>query len=534
MTDRDRPTYDFPALLCRPEAFPWHPAAIDVIETHVSWVFLAGSFVVKLKKPVTFGFVDHSTPELRRRSCEDEVRLNRRLTADVYIDVVPITSGPAGLEVDGTGDSVEWATLMRRLPAERMLDKLIDRGSLPPNLAQRLASRLIPFHQATASSCIVESTGSVDGLIAIITDNLSELQSFSGDSLPAEQLSLVDHAMRQFIAASGQLFVERLRDGYVRDGHGDLRCEHICLEDDTIQVFDCVEFSPAIRCADIASDLAFLLMDLERLGCRGIALDLERAYRAGGVDLPPALVNFYRAHRALVRAKVDCLSRSLDHGERLEPLAHEARRYLDLATRSVTTIIPALIVMTGLSGTGKSTLAADIGAMLGATVIASDIVRKGLAGGAESGSGEWQSGIYSPDWSTRTYDRLFSLAEQLLRSGDPCILDAAFLSSDQRQSAAAIAARLGVPLILAETFCSEEIAMERIKKRRDEASGPSDASIDTYRHQIENVSLSPPLAPDGTFHVRIDTGRPKVEWIDPVLLVLRRLNVITPVVRDRE
>ena len=250
--------------------------------------------------------------------------------------------------------------------------------------------------------------------------------------------------------------------------------------------------------------------------------------------MPPALVNFYRAHRALVRAKVDCLSRSLDHGERLEPLAHEARRYLDLATRSVTTIIPALIVMTGLSGTGKSTLAADIGAMLGATVIASDIVRKGLAGGAESGSGEWQSGIYSPDWSTRTYDRLFSLAEQLLRSGDPCILDAAFLSSDQRQSAAAIAARLGVPLILAETFCSEEIAMERIKKRRDEASGPSDASIDTYRHQIENVSLSPPLVPDGTFHVRIDTGRPKVEWIDPVLLVLRRLNVITPVVRDRE
>ena len=207
--------------------------------------------------------------------------------------------------------------------------------------------------------------GSAETTAAVLTDNLAELRPFAGSILAPVQFGLVERAMRGFLAAHQDVLAARAASGWVRDGHGDLRCEHICLETDgAVQIFDCIEFNPAIRCADVASDLAFLLMDLDRLGASGVGTEVLRLYRDGGIDLPDRLVRLFRAHRALVRAKVDCLTIA-GGGEDPARRTRRAVEYLDLATAAVLTVRPVLIAMTGLSGTGKSTVARRLARALG-------------------------------------------------------------------------------------------------------------------------------------------------------------------------
>ncbi len=395
--------------LLRPEAYSWRPAAVELLETHISWVFLAGDRVVKVKKPVNYGFIDHTTLESRHQSCTDEVWLNRRLTDDVYLEVVPIVrDSSGGYRVAAEGVPVEWATLMRRLPEEGMLDALLAAGRIPPRLGDRLADRLIPFHRNVASPCRGSANEVAAAASTVVTENLTELEPFAGRPLSPVQLGLVSDALRGFVAQRPDLLRERASTGWIREGHGDLRVEHVCFgegPESTIQIFDCVEFSRSLRCADVASDLAFLLMDLERLGAREPAVRLVARYRQAGVDLPDVLLHFYRAHRALVRAKVACLSRaSLTDQEARDALAIEAADYLDLATAAAVTVRPALIAMTGLSGTGKSTVAAALSRALDAPVFASDTVRKEMTqqhvGPAPAA---WEQGLYTPEQTEATY-----------------------------------------------------------------------------------------------------------------------------------
>jgi len=516
---------DLVAALTRPEAYPWRPPPVEVIETHISWVFLAGERVVKVKRPVRLGFVDHSTIERRRHSCEEEVRLNRRLTDDVYLGAVPIASERGRLTVDGPGDPVEWATLMRRLPAEGMLDRLLGAGSAPADLAVRLARRLVPFHREFAADCGCESYGTPQALASVLTDNLDELRPFAGRRLAAVQLALVDEAIRSFLAANADLLAQRVVDGWVRDGHGDLRAEHVCLEGDETQVFDCVEFNPAIRCADIASDLAFLLMDLDRLGAGNAGHALEDRYRDAGIPLPPSLLRLYRAHRALVRAKVDCLTLASEHVAH-PGLSGEARAYLNLATRAALTVRPFLVVMTGLSGTGKSTVAHALVEATGAVVHSSDRVRKDLARATGETAADWGAGIYTQDWTDLTYRRLHEQAAAELTAGRPVILDATYLETSRRDDAAAIGVRAGVPVLLVETVCDEGAVAARLAARAARHDSPSDATLDAYRRQREASCRPPPGVPAGAIAIAVDTTDQGPGLLDPVFAALAAAGAI--------
>jgi aminoglycoside phosphotransferase family enzyme/predicted kinase len=524
--------------LLRPEAYPWRPAAVELVETHVSWVFLAGNRVVKVKKPVSYGFVDHTTLESRRRSCEDEVQLNRRLTDGVYLGVVPIVLETAGYRVDAEGKPVEWATLMRRLPAERMLDALLALGEMPPHLGERLADRLIPFHRDEAAFCEGPANEAAAAASAVVTENLTELEPFAGEPLAPAQLGLVAEALRGFIAERGHLLRDRAAARWIREGHGDLRVEHVCLEgrpNGEIQIFDCVEFSCSLRCADVASDLAFLLMDLERLGAQEAAGALVARYRAGSVDLPDALLRFYKAHRALVRAKVACLRRrAFADAAARDGLAVEAADYLDLATAAAVTVRPALIAMSGLSGTGKSTVAMALARALDIPVFASDVVRKELVGQASPASAAWERGLYAPEQVEATYERLIELATQTLDAGRATIVDATFLDGKRRERLAAVARAAGVPLVLVETVCDEETAVGRILMRARRGDSRSDATVEVYRRQRAAALASPPPVPSGTVHVLVNTSADGPVDLDPALAALRREAVIAARVPDSD
>lgn len=528
------------ADLSLPEAYPWNPAAVEVIETHISWVFLAGDRVVKVKRPVDLGFVDHTTLAARRRSCLDEVRLNRRLTHDVYRGIVPIAREGAGYRIgdvldsdavpsDGSATGVEWGVLMRRLPADRMLDQLLRRDSAPPNLAERLADRLIPFHRSIPSQGAAADAAAMT--TTVVTENLDQLAPFTGHPLGAVELGLVVDAMRGFVAEHGDLFRDRAVAGWVREGHGDLRCEHICLEDEQAQIFDCVEFSREIRRADVASDLAFLLMDLARLGHDSIGRALVARYRSDGFDLPDALLRFYRIHRALVRAKVACMEQSGVDGDAARRYGDEAVIYLHLATAQALTTRPTLIVMTGLSGTGKSTVARAMARSLDLPIIASDSVRKELAGQTGPAPSDWGQGLYAASWTTRTYERLRQRARDTLAAGTGVILDATFLDDGERGRAAASAVAADAPFMLVETVCEPETALGRIRERAARGGSNSDATETIYRRQRQDAADAPAVLPRNAIHVVIDTGADGPLDLDPFFAALSTGGLVESTLR---
>ncbi len=518
--------HDFdPNELLRPGAYPWRPADVELIETHISWVFLAGDKVVKVKRPLKLDFVDHTSLEQRRWSCEEEVRLNRRLTRGVYLDAVPITASTSGMEVQGDGPVVEWATLMRRMPAGGMLDVLLADGRAPGNLAEIIAERLIPFHNHGAPPCEGNPDEVTAMVLDVVTDNLDEL---GGYPLAPVRLGLIQRSMREFIERERSRLVERTQDGWVRDGHGDLRCDHICIEPEGVQVFDCVEFNAELRCADVASDLAFLLMDLHRLGAGEVAGGLLQRYRAAGFDLPDDVLRLYWAHRALVRAKVALIRDAQVGGNGPSEHAREALEYMRQASARVLTVSPALICTSGLSGTGKSTVGGELAETLRIEVVASDTVRKALAGIEATSREGAGAGIYSGDWTERAYAEMRRRGGEALDEGRAVLLDATFLDPGQRNLAADLARRHGVPFVLLETVTDEAVVVQRLEARSARDDSVSDAGVAIHRRQRERFEASPPIVPEGAVHIVVDTTSTDIAVMDPVLAELERAGVIRP------
>ncbi len=518
--------------LQKPGAFPWNPPSVEMIETHISWVFLAGERVVKVKRPVDFGFVDFTELERRRHFCQEEVRLNQRLTTGVYLGVAPIVSTPNGLQVDGEGEIVDWCTIMRRLPSDRMLDVLIRNGAAPDDLAELLSARLIPFHRQVPNAC----HGQDSDYLAVITENLDQLEVVAGAALPPFQLDLVCRSMRLFIEKHRSMLFARLPD-WLREGHGDLRTEHICLESDgTVQIFDCVEFSENIRCADVASDLAFLLMDLRRLGAEEPATELIRLYRAAGFDLPDLLIRIYSAHRALVRAKVACLEAQNASNKDSDRHRFEAADFLNLATAAALTTRPVLIAISGLSGSGKSTVAKSLARALGASVHSSDIVRKRLTGlrPSQSAAASWRHGVYAPMWTAQTYEQLRALAAADLESGCPTIIDATLLDDDERNGFAGIAADGNVPFCIIETICDERVLLRRLRARQKKSDSVSDADVEIYRRQRSEVERNPPVLPAGAITATVETSSDGPASLDPVFQALSDADLLDLLSGNRE
>src|SRR5579859_2713230 len=327
------PTFsDLLPKLLRPSAFA-HPARdLRLIETHISWVILAGDFAYKIRKPVNFGFLDFSTLEQRHQDCEAEVQLNRRLCPDLYLGVVDVVRREDGLLfIGGPGRAVEPAVKMRRLPEQGMLPTLLQRGEADARLMQQIARSLAAFHSAAATGKGVDAYGSLETIRANWAENFAQTQD-SALLGPHTRAAIQTH-VNQFLSDNVGVFEHRVAGGRIRDGHGDLHAASVCSARRQLYLFDCIEFNRRFRCADVAAEVAFLAMDLEHLGRADLATAFVDAYvRCSGDTELPSLLDFYKCYRAFVRGKVRAFRLAEGHVDRAtENITTEACAYFDLA-----------------------------------------------------------------------------------------------------------------------------------------------------------------------------------------------------------
>jgi len=513
--------------LSRPEAWPDQVDSVEVLQTHISVIFLAGDQVLKVKKPVDFGFLDFTTLEKRRHFCEEEVRLNRRLSPDIYLGVLPVTTGADGLRFGGPGNPVEYAVLMRRLDEEKLLSSLLESERAGPADMERVARKIAAFHKGTPASPEITRIGGTEAVIFNTEENFEQIQPYIGETLDQGTFERIRDYTRSFIRSNEDLFKQREAERWIRDGHGDLHTQHICL-DDEIQIFDCIEFNERFRYGDILSDAAFLIMDLDRLGFG----DLAQAFRTDYLGLMDqqdqnALLNFYGCYRAVVRGKVEGF-RSRDTGiPEAEALAAagSARSFHLLAQRYARTLYPlTLIVACGLMGSGKSSSAACLQELLDVEIVSSDRVRKELAGLEPSATRHvpFGSGIYSEMHSARTYEELHRRAEAFLGEGQSVFIDASYMDPSRRAEAMEVARETGVRAILIHFEADNGELKDRLGKRVREKSEVSDGRESILSEQME--AFTPPDELPGTARLTVDTSRGTEETLRTIYSRLLSTN----------
>jgi uncharacterized protein len=482
--------------------YPHRPTSVEVRQTHISWVFLAGDLVYKLKKPIRLAFLDYSTPALRRRWCLAEVELNRRLAPSTYLGVALIRRRGEDFELGEVGDlsgpAEDSLVVMRRLLADEMLDQRLARGDAGRAELDQVAAKLADFHARVAER------GDPYGLPAMIEEtvraNLSECATFVGDTVSESRLAALEGFAQSYVARNAPLLWRRVRQGRIREGHGDLRAEHVCLRPE-LEIVDCIEFSERLRCNDVASEIAFLAMDLDFLGDPVLADEFASRYaKVSGDDELLELLLFYKCYRAVVRGKVESL-RSREHEvepEEREAARERARRYFRIAARFATGArSPELVVVCGLSGSGKSTAARTLGDITGYPVVSSDVVRKGLAGlpRLTRPDAKAMQTLYGAELTRGTYEALARQADALLGSGRGVVLDATFRDPTHRQTVAEVGVTRGVPVAFVECRAPEELVRERLRARVHDVS---DATEETYLDQ---------RAEGGTFFVESPARR---------------------------
>jgi len=479
----------------RADEHPDAPGRAAVAETHVSTVFFAGDLAVKVKKPVRTGFLDFSTREARRRACEREVALNRRLSPDVYLGVADVRGPDRRI--------CEHMVVMRRMPAEARLSTLVRQGAQVDVALRRVARAVASFHAAAETSPRIARAGSARAVLANWCQNTEQMHRFAGSLLEPALLQGVDAMARRYVAGRGPLFAARIAGGKVRDGHGDLLADDIYCLDDGPRILDCIEFDDSLRHGDVLADVAFLAMDLERLGAPQHASRLLRWYlEYAGETAPASLVDHYVAYRAQVRSKVACLA--AEQGD--VDAAADAMRLLRLAAAHLSAARVRLVLVGGLPGSGKSTLSEGIATQRGWMVLRSDEIRKELAGldAHANASAPYGRGLYTARWTATTYREMLSRAERALRHGESVVLDASWTDARWRRAAARIATTTAADLVALECQASSGIARQRLRDRAIRGPRISDATPQI----AERMALAAAAWPDA---VQIDTtGRADV------------------------
>jgi aminoglycoside phosphotransferase family enzyme/predicted kinase len=502
------------AALARPETFGDRAEPVEVRETHISWVFLVGDRAYKLKKPVTLPFVDYGTPERRRAMCEEEVRLNLRLAPDVYLGTraVVATAGGVALAPAGHPDAIDHVVEMRRFDEARTLAARVSHGGESYPTLVAVGRRLAEFHAGAEAPAAGHATAA---LHAALAENVDTLLALAPDREFAHHVTALARFTGAFFAARRQELEARAGAGRVRDGHGDLRAEHVLLERG-VEVVDCVEFDPALRIADVGCDLAFLIMDLEALDSPVAARGVLAGYRdAGGDPGDDALLAFFATYRALVRAKV-ALVRASQSAERARLVA-DARTRLALAERFAWRARqPGLVVFAGLSATGKTRLASALGVRSGLHHLNSDPVRKrllGIAPAARAGAT-----AYAESFNRRTYAELGRLARRELDRAGGVLVDATFRRVVDREVFLAALGGLPARSTVVECLAPLAVRLERARRRVDQSGGASDADADVVRLQAMQGGLVEEI-PAG-HHSILRTDRPLTEALDDLVALL--------------
>jgi aminoglycoside phosphotransferase family enzyme/predicted kinase len=467
------------SAMMNPAFYPKPPSQVRHKETHISHVFLAGELVYKIKKAVRLSFLDYSTLDRRRHFLQEELRLNRRLAPSVYLAIAPITFENSVYTLNGEGSPAEYALVMRRLPESRMLSSLIESGELDVEMMRSLADVLGRFH---AGAERIEETLPArypDIVATQWNENIKDLRPFAVSTPDRETLETLENFGRRFIERHRDLLRRRPVEGRIRDVHGDLHCEHVCFAPEGIQIYDCIEFSPKLRRCDLASEIAFLLMDLQVRGGGAFAPDFLARYLET-VDDPelPRLLPFYKCYRALVRAKVEAMRGSPQDLRGSRYLCHAARFTWDAFK-------PFLVIVCGLTGSGKSTLARVLENRIGLPVINSDVVRKKLAGDSGRHVVAFEQGIYSQRMTDRTYAEMARLAENEITAGNGAILDATFGRRADRERILRLAEKHSVPFAVIHCVASDETTRGRLAERAKEGKDVSDGRWEIYEQQKE-------------------------------------------------
>lgn len=481
------------AWLEKPGSYPEPTRHVERIETHISQVFVTDRFVYKLKKPVQYSFIDFSSAELRERACRAELQLNRRLAPQTYLSVLPIVARDDGsLHFSGKGRVVDWLVQMRRLPAERMLDRAIESGHVNEVDLHRLAECLTRFY-LQAPPVIIRPEVYLARLIENVRANFDALQR-ANPELQSALVAPVHTAQLRLLKSMPEMFAARALDGRIVDGHGDLRPEHICLLDPPA-IFDCIEFSAELRQVDVADELSFLSMECDHLGSGQIGQMLLNDYLHASGDRPSAvLLAFYKSYRACVRAKVAALrARQLPVEQR--PVYWVAcRRYLELANHYLHSVgvRPMVVLVMGLMGSGKSTLARALADELGLAIIRTDDVRDQLSPPSALPAAYGQ-GRYRQEQRDQVYAEQLRQAGERLERGESVVLDGTFAGARPREAALTFARHQGADTLLVECTCPREVAIDRIRSRQLQRSDASEARPDLFDLQVAEYERSPSL-----------------------------------------
>ena len=470
--------------LLDPRCYPHPVEKVDLLETHISYVLLAGEFAYKIKKALALPFLDYSTLELRRRYCEEELRINRRTAPALYLEVVPIRDCASGPCVGTAGDPAEYAVRMRRFRQTDLFDAMARRNELGPVHVVELARHVARFH-ADADAA---PAGSLWGASATVfdqaLDNVSSLRERCADVHESNDLGELEAWTRAEFGRISPMLERRRAAGLVRECHGDLHLGNIAWIDGAPVAFDAIEFEPALRWIDVASEIAFVVMDLLDHGLPALAWRFLDEYLAVTGDYEAVVpLRFFLVYRALVRAKVAAIRSGQQEAGGAMP--REVRGHLDLARDLARSAGTGVVAMHGLSGSGKSTFALRLAESLGAVRVRSDVERKRLAGVPPDASTQGVPGVYSADFTGRVYDRLEALARLVAGEGRwPVVVDAASLLRAERDRFRMLAGALALPFCVVSCEAGEEELRRRIEARRQDAGNVSEATTSVLADQM--------------------------------------------------
>ncbi|MCF6266753.1 MAG: AAA family ATPase [Desulfuromusa sp.] len=496
-----------------------HPVTrIELVETHISWIFLAGEFAYKLKKPVNFGFLDFSTLEKRRYFCQEELRINKRFAPQLYLEVVQIGGKQDRPKLNGK-PALDYVVKMKRFPQQKQLDRMLAAGQLTNNHIEKFALKIARIHRDAPIAGIHSHFGSPQAIIDPILQNFIQLRRFLPDPAMLRQVDRLEEWSRDTYTRLEPIFLQRKSAGFIRECHGDIHLANMAWLDGAPLLFDCIEFNENLRWVDPISDIAFLAMDLDDRRESALGWRFLNYYLLESGDYPGmALLNFYKVYRAMVRVKVTCLRLSQSDFSEAERNAdlELLQSYLELATSYMTPKASLLIITHGLSGSGKSSFVNQLAPLCNGICLHSDLERKRLyqLAPTENSHSQIAAGIYSTAASIKTYSRLRELADILLKAGILTLVDATFIKQSSREQMRQLALKQQIPLVILDFPLAEKELRQRIKQRIKQRTRQTGQFSEATEEVLDNqLAYEEPLIATERNHVIGINPKTEVEQI---------------------